>query len=115
MIRHIVMWTLHAHALGCDKATNAAKAQRLLLKCARTMPGVRHIEVATAQAGMECTSDLLLNMVFDDAQALAAYQNHPDHLALKPFMNAVVFERRCMDFTMALTETSHGTHSSTTL
>jgi hypothetical protein len=37
-------------------------------------------------------------MLLDDAQVLAAYQNHPDHLAIKPFMKAVVQERRCMDF-----------------
>jgi hypothetical protein len=34
----------------------------------------------------------------DDAQVLAAYPNQPDHVTLKPFMKAVVQERRCMDF-----------------
>jgi hypothetical protein len=34
----------------------------------------------------------------DDAQVLAAYQNHPQHVAIKPFMKAVVRERCCMDF-----------------
>jgi hypothetical protein len=47
---------------------------------------------------MDCTNDLVLHMLLDDAQVLAAYQNHPDHLAIKPFMKAVVQERRCMDF-----------------
>jgi hypothetical protein len=47
---------------------------------------------------MDCTNDLVLHMLLDDAQVLAAYQNHPDHLAIKPFMKAVVHERRCMDF-----------------
>jgi hypothetical protein len=39
-------------------------------------------------------------MLLDDAQVLAAYQNHPQHLAIKPFMKAVVNERHCMDFTV---------------
>jgi hypothetical protein len=47
---------------------------------------------------MDCTNDLVLHMLVDDAQVLAAYQNHPQHLAIKPFMKAVVKERRCMDY-----------------
>ena len=98
MIRHIVMWNLQDHAEGADKATNLAKAKALLLSCATVVPGIRAFEVATATPGMDCTNDLVLHMLVDDAQVLAAYQNHPDHLAIKPFMKAVVQERRCMDF-----------------
>jgi hypothetical protein len=47
---------------------------------------------------MDCTNDLVLHMLLDDAQVLASYQNHPQHVAIKPFMKAVVKERRCMDF-----------------
>jgi Stress responsive A/B Barrel Domain len=47
---------------------------------------------------MDCTNDLVLHMLLDDAQVLAAYQNHPHHVAIKPFMKAVVKERSCMDF-----------------
>jgi hypothetical protein len=47
---------------------------------------------------MDCTNDLVLHMLLDDAQVLAAYQNHPQHVAIKPFMKAIVKERRCMDF-----------------
>ena len=98
MIRHIVMWNLQDHAEGADKATNLAKAKALLLSCAQVVPGIQTFEVATATPGMDCTNDLVLHMLVDDAQVLAAYQNHPDHLAIKPFMKSVVQERRCMDF-----------------
>jgi hypothetical protein len=98
MIRHIVMWRLKAHAEGADKAINLDKAKTLLLSCANVVPGIRAFEVATATPGMDCTHDLVLHMLLDDAQVLAAYQNHPDHLAIKPFMKAVVQERCCMDF-----------------
>ena len=98
MIRHIVMWHLHDQAEGADKTTNLAKAKGLLLSCAQVVPGIRTFEVATATPGMDCTNDLVLHMLLDDAQVLAAYQNHPQHLAIKTFMNAVVEERRCMDF-----------------
>jgi hypothetical protein len=98
MIRHIVMWNLKDHAEGADKSINLEKAKTLLLSCAQVVPGIRAFEVATATLGMDCTNDLVLHMLLDDAQVLAAYQNHPDHLAIKPFMKAVVQERRCMDF-----------------
>jgi hypothetical protein len=100
MIRHIVMWNLQDHAEGADKATNLAKAKALLLSCAQVVPGIQTFEVATATTGMDCTNDLVLHMLVDDAQVLAAYQNHPDHLAIKPFMKAVVKERRCMDYNL---------------
>lgn len=98
MLRHIVMWQLHPQAEGADKASNLAKAKALLLSCAQVVPGIRSFEVATATPGMDCSSDLVLHMLVDDAQVLAAYQNHPQHLAIKPFMKAVVHERRCMDY-----------------
>ncbi len=98
MIRHIVMWNLYEHAEGADKVTNLHKAKALLLSCAQVVPGIRAFEVATATPGMDCTNDLVLHMLVDDAQVLAAYQNHPQHVAIKPFMNAVVTERLCMDF-----------------
>jgi Stress responsive A/B Barrel Domain len=34
----------------------------------------------------------------DNAAVLAAYQQHPEHVAIKPFMKAAVQERRCMDY-----------------
>jgi hypothetical protein len=98
MIRHIVMWSLHEQAEGADKAVNLQKAQALLRSCAEVVPGIRAFEVAIATPGMDCTNDLVLHMLLDDAQVLASYQNHPQHLAIKPFMKAIVKERRCMDF-----------------
>jgi hypothetical protein len=49
---------------------------------------------------VDCTNDWVRHMLLDDAQVLAVYQNHPDHLAIKPFMKAAVQERSCMDFTV---------------
>jgi hypothetical protein len=100
MIRHMVMWRLHDQAQGADKAANLAKAKDVLLSCAQVVPGIRTFEVATATPGMDCTHDLVLHMLVDDAQVLAAYQKHPQHQAIKPFMQAVVLERCCMDFTL---------------
>ncbi|MGE0350447.1 Dabb family protein [Hydrogenophaga sp.] len=98
MLQHIVMWKIKAGADGSSREANIAKARSLLEACAQLVPGIVKFEVATAQPGLECTYDLVLNSSFTDRDALAAYQGHPSHAALKPFMRAVVLERQCMDY-----------------
>ena len=98
MIKHIVMWKLKAHAEGADKAANLQKAKALLEACATLSPGTLRFEVATAQPGLEATYDLILYTEFTDAAALAAYADHPQHVALKPFLGAIREERQCMDY-----------------
>ena len=98
MRKHIVMWKFKPEAEGADKAANLVRAKALLDACAGLTPGMRMLEVAIAQPGLECTYDLVLYAEFDDAAALDAYQNHPQHLAVKPFIGAVRLERQCMDY-----------------
>ena len=98
MIKHSVMWTFKDHAEGADKSANLLKAKALLDACADIAPGTRCFEVAIAQSGLECTYDLVLYAEFDDQAALDAYQHHPQHVALKPFIGAARLERQCMDY-----------------
>ncbi|MEJ2802080.1 stress responsive alpha/beta barrel protein [Comamonas sp. BIGb0124] len=100
MIKHIVFWTFHEQADGADKAANLTRAKALLDACASLVPGTLAFEVAIAQPGMDCTYDLVLYSAFEDQAALDAYQNHPQHVALKPFMSAARKERQCMDYTV---------------
>ncbi len=98
MVKHIVMWQLKDHAEGADKATNAIKMKALLDACADIVPGILKLEVAIAQPGLEATYDVVLYSEFESVAALDAYQNHPQHLALKPFVGAVRLARQCMDY-----------------
>ena len=98
MIKHIVMWKFKDQAEGADKAANLLKAKALLDGCAGLVPGLLRLEVAIAQPQLECTCDLVLYSEFADRAALDAYQNHPQHVALKPFIAAVRAERQCMDY-----------------
>jgi len=98
MIKHIVMWQLKDHAEGADKATNVIKMKALLDACADIVPGILKLEVAIAQAGLEATYDVVLYSEFESVAALDAYQNHPKHLALKPFVGAVRLARQCVDY-----------------
>ncbi len=98
MIKHIVMWQLKEYAEGADKAVNAQKMKALLDACANVVPGVLKFEVAIAQPGYECTYDVVLYSEFESMAALDAYQTHPQHVALKPFVGAVRSARQCMDY-----------------
>ena len=98
MIKHIVFWKFREQAEGASREQNLHKAKALLDACANLAPGTSKFEVALAEPGRECTYDLVLYSEFVDAAALDAYQNHPQHLALKPFIAAVRLERQCMDY-----------------
>jgi len=98
MLKHIVMWKLKEYAEGADRSANAAKLKLLLDGCANVVPGILKFEVAVAQPGLEATYDIILYSEFENKAALDAYQNHPDHVAIKPFFGAVREARQCMDY-----------------
>jgi hypothetical protein len=98
MIKHIVMWKLKDFAEGQDKAANAQEMKEKLDACASLVPGTLKFEVALAQPGLEATYDVVLYSEFADKAALEAYADHPDHVALKPFIGAVRESRQCMDY-----------------
>jgi hypothetical protein len=98
MIKHIVMWKLKDFAEGQDKAANAKKMKEMLDACANLVPGTLKFEVAQAQPGLEATYDVVLYSEFADKAALDAYADHPDHVAVKPFIGAVREARQCMDY-----------------
>lgn len=98
MIKHIVFWKLKEHAEGAGRADNARKMKQLLDACATLVPGILRFEAALAQPGLEATYDVVLYSEFASRAALDAYQAHPDHVAIKPFIGAVREARQCMDY-----------------
>lgn len=98
MLKHIVMWKLKDQAEGADKATNARKMKELLDGCANLVPGILRFEAALAQPGLEATYDVVLYSEFESQAALDAYQDHPEHIAIKPFIGAIREARQCMDY-----------------
>ena len=98
MLKHIVFWKLKDQAEGADKAVNAARMKTMLDACANLVPGILKFETAIAQPGLEATYDVVLYSEFSSKAALDAYQEHPQHVALKPFFGAVREARQCMDY-----------------
>lgn len=98
MIKHIVMWKLKDHAEEADKATNIIKLKALLETCHDIVPGMIKLEVGLATSKLEATYDVVLYTEFANKAALDAYQEHPTHTAIKPFIGAIRLERQCMDY-----------------
>jgi len=99
MIKHIVLWKLKDHAEGADLAANAIKMKAMLDGCAGIVPGMGAFDVVIAHPALTgSTHDFALYSEFTDAAALQAYQEHPTHVAIKPFFGAVVASRACIDY-----------------
>ena len=98
MIKHIVMWRLKEHALGNDKATNAQLIKDKLEALRGKIDGLLSIEVGIDFSATDASADVVLYSEFPDRAALSAYQAHPEHQAVSPFINEVRTERYLVDY-----------------
>lgn len=96
MIKHIVMWRLD-EAAG-DKAANALELKRLLEGLNGRIPGLLKLEVGIDFSREGESSDVALYSEFESRQALDAYQVHPAHAEVVPFVKSVRAERRVVDY-----------------
>ncbi len=98
MIRHIVMWKLKEELDGASRLATMQKVKTLLEGCSNCVPGILEFEVGLAGPDLEATFDVVLNSLFVNREALDAYQQHPTHVAIKPFMGSVRAAREAMDY-----------------
>mgnify|MGYP003306260678 CR=1 FL=1 len=76
MVKHIVMYKFKE---GVDKDEAIGIIHDALTPLVGKIPGLNHLEVALAYQGM----DYALYSEFESREALAAYAEHPLHLAAK--------------------------------
>ena len=76
MVKHIVLYTLK-EGVNKEEAVKIIKDQ--LEPLVGVIPGLTHMEIRQAFQGM----DYALYSEFESREALAAYANHPAHLAAK--------------------------------
>ena len=90
-VRHIVMWSL-------KNADDAAFFQAELESCRTLVSGILEFEVGVRTDGLEANVDVLLNSLFENEAALAAYQTHPHHKAVGARVGPLRRERHVMDY-----------------
>lgn len=98
MIKHIVMWRLKDEARGAGKSANAERMKEMLDALQGRIPGLLRIEAGLAINGGDAAADVVLYSEFEDREALAAYQAHPEHEAVKAFIGEVTEARWVVDY-----------------
>lgn len=92
MIKHLVLWRLKDSANGKSRVENARLLKDRLEALNGRIPGLRRIEVGInvhdSHSGAD-DADVVLYSEFDDLAALEAYYPHPEHAALKPFVQSI--------------------------
>jgi quinol monooxygenase YgiN len=98
MIKHIVMWRLHAQSEGRDKTANAFRIKAALEALNGKISGLLKLEVGIDFSATDQSADVVLYSEFESRAALDAYQAHPEHKAVMPLVAAVRTERRVVDY-----------------
>jgi len=98
MIKHIVMWRLKDASHGNDSETNAYQIKEKLEALRETISCITALEVGVDFSRSEGSGDVVLYSEFADREALNAYQVHPEHQALIPFISEAASERRVVDY-----------------
>jgi len=98
MVKHIVMWRLKQEAHGNSAEHNARLIKEKLEALFGQIPGLLAIEVGLDFSRTDSSADVVLLSEFTDKAALEAYQCHPEHQALIPFIGGASSERRVVDY-----------------
>ena len=96
MIRHIVAWNLTA----TDPAQRTTDFDQLKAKIeglVGVVPGLQSATVSRDIGNAGGNWDVVLVSEHDDAEALAVYQQHPEHVIVAGFTRSVTKDRVCVD------------------
>ncbi len=98
MVRHVILWQLKEDYSPEKKAAVKADIRRGLEALVGVVPGLVSLRVYTAGLSTSKNADAMLDAVFTDAAALAAYAGHPAHLAVaNGAVRPHVQHRACFD------------------
>jgi hypothetical protein len=98
MVRHIVAWSFAEELSAEERAAKTAEIKRELENLKNLIDGIESIEVLT-QPLSSSDSDLMLDSVFRDEEALKAYQVHPEHVRVAAnIVRPATCNRKCIDF-----------------
>ena len=97
MIRHIVTFQFKATD-AAERAEAATKLRAALEPLGASVPGVQSLEIGIDDGSVDGHWDAALVSVHDSADALAAYQVHPDHVAALGIVGDLVAQKSVVDF-----------------
>jgi len=97
MLRHIVAWNHKEEFSEAQKKDNAGKVKKELESLADLISEVKELKVYinTLPTG---NRDMILDSLFENEEALAAYQVHPEHKRVSALVGSVTQDRACIDY-----------------
>ena len=98
MVKHVIIWTLKDEYSDSEKAAIKAEIKEGLEGLKGKIDGLVEIKVITEGLSSSNT-DLMLDSLFENEEALKGYAVHPDHVAVatgKVRPHAKI--RSCFDF-----------------
>lgn len=98
-LRHIVSWKLNGETLA-DRNAQATHATQALEALTDRIPEVRALNVYRNELHEGANFDLTLIADFDDAEGLAVYAVHPEHVPVVEMIKGMVSDRVAVDFTV---------------
>ncbi len=100
MVRHIVAWNYADGFTTEENRKNANRMKEELENLINFIPGIVSIHLYTNHLESS-DSELLLDSVFEDEEALKAYIIHPEHVRVgTDFVKPYVKNRKCIDVVM---------------
>lgn len=100
MVRHIVAWNYAEGFTEEEKKENAALIKAELEHLKSVIGGIISIEVWNNPLDTS-ESDLMLDCIFEDEEALKAYQVHPEHVRVATtVVRPATSNRKCIDLSM---------------
>jgi hypothetical protein len=100
-IVHIVMWRLNG-STPAERARQGESIVRAFEEAKSRVPGLLRLEAGANVVESPDAWDVAVCMVFASREDLAAYQNHPDHLAIKRLMGPMRSARCQADFELTI-------------
>ena len=98
MVRHFVAWNFAEHLSKEERVAKAIQMKQELESLKDLIPGVVSIHVYLDQLSTS-DSDIVLDSVFVDEEALKAYIVHPEHVRVGTnYVKPITSNRKCIDF-----------------
>ena len=96
-IRHIVMWRVLGDSTA-ERRANAERVRDAFAAMQGRIPGMKHLEVAIDESGVDYACDVVLLSDFESLEALSVYASHPEHLRAKQAAGELRIARYQVDY-----------------
>ena len=97
MIHHYVFWNFLEN-MGDDQKKEAGQIIKKSLETLKeSIPGILELHVVINEKESS-NRDIALLSVFENEEALAFYQEHPEHKKAAVYLKQVTFNRVCFDY-----------------